>query len=458
MMLARRIGILAGGGTLPREIADSLAARRIPLVIVALEGEADQDFAPHRTETVNWGQIGRMLRVLRAHGTTDMVFVGRVSRPDLRKVRPDSGFYLALPMIWRILRVGGDDAVLREVIRFFEGKGLRVVGPADVAPELLVGPGALGAFAPDDEDRRDIALGLDVVARLGPLDIGQGVVVAGGRVEAIEGAEGTDRMLDRVAAQRRVQRAAIAHAEPTPLPPSGRPFGVLIKRPKPGQELRIDLPAIGPETARRAAEAGLAGVAVLEGRTMAAQRQDLVRCADAMRLFIAGIPDTGADPLTRGAQPLLKASAGQPDLGLTVHAGPAPSRDARLSAGKAARVAAALQPFAAGQAVVVVRRHVLAVEAGEGSLALVDRVADLRQWGVSRKKRLGVVVLRPGSDCGPRVVAAAARAGLEGIVIARRGPAGRPPLLPPAETIGAGTRHGVFVATMDLVAEEGGDG
>jgi DUF1009 family protein len=428
----RRIGILAGGGSIPLEIAASVSARRIPVFIVALDGECDGDLAAYPHAVVNWGQIGRMVSAFRARRVTDIVIVGRVSRPDLGKVRPDLGLVLALPMIARIVRAGGDDAVLREVIGFFERKGLRVVGPGDVAPELIVGAGPLGAIRADAADAADIALGLDIVGRLGPLDIGQGVVVAEGRLVAVEGVEGTDRMLERVAALRR-QAASGGALEPS---------GVLIKRPKPGQELRVDLPAIGPATAVRAAEAGLKGIAVLAERTIAAERPQLVRRADALQLFVEGISERG-EAASRGHAK--RAVAIERVVGSTL------SREVAASAVKGARVTAELGRHGAGMAAVVVRRHVLAVEAGEGCHALMDRVADLRQWGESRRRRRGVAVLAAGAPLGRGLVDAAARAGLEGIAIVVDAGAPAPDL---AEMIGAAVRHGLFVTLARIAGED----
>lgn len=442
---SRRIGILAGGGSIPHEIAASLAARRVPLFVVALDGESDRPFDPHPSATVNWGRIGRMVSLFRAAGVTDIVIVGRVSRPDLTRVRPDLGLVRALPMILRIVRAGGDDAVLREVIAFFEGKGFRVVGPGDVAPELVLGAGPLGTARPDAADRADIALGLEVVARLGPLDIGQGVVVRGGRIAAIEGVEGTDRMLGRVAAIGRAATGSDPGGGATrgaSHPAVGMAHGVLIKRPKPGQELRIDLPAIGPETVTRAAEAGLKGIAVLAGRTIAAERAELVRRADALRLFVEGIPEAEPPPPPPFvAEPWPWA--------LEMREGRRPPPATLSSAVKGARVVAALAPYGVGLAAVVVRRHVLAVEADEGALALVARVGELRQWGLSRGRRRGVVVLSSGADTGPRVVEAAAGAGLEGLVVLGREYGGLS-----GETLGAARRHGLFVATAGALSTE----
>ena len=169
-------------------------------------------------------------------------------RPDLSKVRPDLGLLLNVPAILGIIAAGGDDGVLTRVVWFFERQGFTVVSPAAVAPELLVGEGPLGAVRASASDTADVARGFEVVRALGAYDVGQAVVVADGRIEAVEDAGGTDAMLARVAALRRASGRLGA-----------KPSGVLVKRPKPRQELRVDLPAIGPDTAKRAIEAGLAG-------------------------------------------------------------------------------------------------------------------------------------------------------------------------------------------------------
>ena len=201
-----RIGILAGGGRLPLMIAESVAARGGTVHIVGIEGEADPAIARFPHTWVNWGQIGRMVATLRGEGGRDLVIAGAVTRPDLRRIRPDAGFFRSLPQILRLL-AGGDDSVLTRVVRFFEGNGLEVRGVHEVAPDLLAGAGRLGSIALSEADRADAELGFAVRRALGPVDAGQAVVVARGRVLAIEGAEGTDAMLQRVACPARPPRA-----------------------------------------------------------------------------------------------------------------------------------------------------------------------------------------------------------------------------------------------------------
>jgi UDP-2,3-diacylglucosamine hydrolase len=367
------VGILAGGGSLPREIADVLFAEGRDPVIVGLEGEVRAyDFAGHDFTLVNWGRIGEMLRTFKKKGVTDLVIVGSVTRPDLRAIRTDLGFWWNLPRIFKIVAAGGDDSVLRRVVGFFESHGFAVRGPADVAPALVIGEGAYGTFAMSDAARRDFEIGRAIVAHLAPFDIGQAVVVASGTVLAIEGAEGTDAMLKRVAAVR-----------------TGRTGGVLVKWPKPGQELRVDMPAIGPNTVAGIVAAGLDGIAVQAGATLAAQRRDLVEAANAQSVFIAGVGATGASV----GKTALRDDG---DVGLAI-----------LDA-IAGRVAS--------RGAVVVRRHVLAVETGEGLNALVTRAAGLRQWGRSKKRR-GALTVATLADVDQTVIEAAGSAGYERIVV-----------------------------------------
>jgi len=371
------VGILAGGGSLPREIADAAAAAGRRVVIVGLEGEANAaDLAPHDVTIVNWGCIGELVRTFRDRGVRDLVIVGRVSRPDLGAVRTDLGFWRNLPRILKIIAAGGDDNVLRRVVRFFEAQGFRVLGPAEVAPSLVIAQGPLGRHGMPEEAARDAEVGSHVIAGLAPFDIGQAVVVARGRIVAIEGVEGTDAMLARVAA---------AGAEA-----SG---GVLVKRPKPGQELRVDMPAIGPHTIAGAERAGLAGIAVEAGATLAAERAALIREADAGGLFVAGIVSRPAARRSRTAREDDGA------IGLDV--------------------LAALQPHVPSRGAIVVRRHVLAVETGEGLQALIARAAGLRQWGRRRRgRRRGALAVASAADLDPSLLAAAAQAGYRSIAVA----------------------------------------
>ncbi len=167
----QRLGILAGGGSLPQEVAERAAASGYEVHIVAIDGEADADFSGFTVTRVNWGAIGKMVSSFKSRNIKEMVIVGSVTRPDLKATRPDFGFFRNLPRIIKIIAAGGDDSVLRNVIGFFESHGLRVLGVPDVAPDLLIGKGPFGRERAGDTDLKDIALGFDVIRRLGRFDV-----------------------------------------------------------------------------------------------------------------------------------------------------------------------------------------------------------------------------------------------------------------------------------------------
>ncbi|WP_295559752.1 UDP-2,3-diacylglucosamine diphosphatase LpxI [uncultured Hyphomicrobium sp.] len=396
----RRLGILAGGGVLPREIADSAASRGIPVSIVAIDGEANADFAPHPVTVVNWGQIGAMIRALKEARTTHLVIVGHVHRPELKGLRPDLGLFRYLPKILRIVAAGGDDGVLRRVVRFFEQQGLKVIAPGEAAPELVIGAGPMGKAQASPGDRADIAKGLELVRALGRYDIGQSVIVAGGRIEAIEGAEGTDRMIARAAARRAGTR-------------EGRAGGALVKRSKPGQDMRIDLPTIGPATVEGARAAGLAGIAVEAGRVLVADRTRTLAAAEAANVFIEGVTDGAV------GESQLRFDPRKVAIPFRMIGRSSPGGHVLHDAVKAIATLDALAPFGSGDAVVVVRNHVLAVEAGgEGAGATLERAAGLRQWASLTHNRRGVVGLARVQDLTMAFLQAVASAGYAGIAVA----------------------------------------
>jgi DUF1009 family protein len=274
--IAGPLGIIAGGGLLPCVIAEAAAARGLDLHIVGIRGEARDEIERYPHTWIKWGEVGKLFAALDDKGCRDLVIIGGVTRPDLANVKLDFGAIRNLPFIVS-LGIGGDDHVLSKVVRFLEAKGYRVHGADDVAPELLAGEGTLGDKAPSGEDRADIATGFRVVRALGRLDIGQAAVVAKGHVLAVEAAEGTDAMLARCADLRKIGR----------LKERAR-SGVLVKAPKPGQEERVDLPTIGPETVRKAASAGLAGIAVAAGHVLVAERATTLAAANQHGLFLVG--------------------------------------------------------------------------------------------------------------------------------------------------------------------------
>jgi DUF1009 family protein len=163
--------------------------------------------------------------------------------------------------------------------RILEQDGFRMVGIRDLAPDLLMPEGCLTRTVPDDNATADIARGREVLRALSPFDIGQAAVVIDGHVVGVEDIEGTDGLLARVALLRREGRIRARTTR-----------GVLVKAPKSGQDLRFDLPTIGPQTIEGAAAARLAGIAVVAGNTIVVEPQVMIGAADAAGLFVTGLP------------------------------------------------------------------------------------------------------------------------------------------------------------------------
>jgi DUF1009 family protein len=217
------VGVIAGGGAMPFAVADSLVARGIAPVLFALRGACDPDSVGRfRHHWISVGQLGRATKLFRSEGCRDLIFI---------------------------------------------------------APDVLMPAGNIARAVPDAVAIADIARGREVLAALGPFDIGQAVVVIDGHVVAVEDIEGTDGLLARVA---RLREAGRIRAK------AGR--GVLVKAPKSGQDLRYDLPTVGARTVEGAAKAGLAGIAVIAGHTIAADAQAMIAAADGAGLFVQGLP------------------------------------------------------------------------------------------------------------------------------------------------------------------------
>jgi DUF1009 family protein len=392
-----RIGILAGGGRLPLSIAESVVARGGAVHIVGIEGEADAAIARFPHTWVKWGQIGRMVDTLHREAGPELVIAGGVRRPNLKKLRPDLGFLKSLPKVLGLL-AGGDDSVLTRVVRFFEANGFVVLGAHEVAPELLVQTGAIGAAGLSASALADADIGFAVRALLGPLDAGQAVAVSGGRVLAIEGAEGTDAMLERVSHIRRELSL-----------PNG---GVLAKGPKSGQELRIDMPVVGPRTVELGQVAGFDGCALEAGGVLILDRDEMARLADAKGFAVAGLPAGAQGAHIR--QPLREVTG---KLVARRQPSPRDRTDAALGLAAEERLAA----YGAGHAVVVMSSYVVAIAAAETVASLLERVRALRQWGIGERRRRGVLVYRAAHALPegglPVLFAIAAAQGLAGLAV-----------------------------------------
>ncbi len=267
-----KLGIIAGGGALPREIIAECRRTGRPFYVVALKGQADEETVkdtPH--SWIRLGAAGKTIETFRQQSTQELVMAGSVTRPSLAQLRPD---------LWALkffaqsgVQNRGDDGLLRALIGALETQeGFRVIGAHTVLPDLLATEGIYGEQSPDEQAIRDIHLAWQAAFDLGALDIGQAAVARNGAVIARESSSGTAAMLTEVA---RLSSPA--------------PAGVLVKISKPDQEHRADLPTIGPDTVLQVAKAGLTGIAIEAGKALVLNRTETIQAANSAKMFLVGI-------------------------------------------------------------------------------------------------------------------------------------------------------------------------
>lgn len=271
-----RIAIIAGSGNLPEITANAIkAAGHEPLVIM-IEGEAAPELQKFEHRKFPLADLASCLKFMKSQNVTTIVMAGGVSsRPKLIDIKWSVDVLLAIPRIVKTL-AKGDDSILRTVIGIFESHGMKIIGVHQVVPDIVVEEGAITRRKPGKSDWNNIRPAIAASRLLGRIDVGQAAVSVGGRVVALEGAEGTAAMLARVAEMRNSGR--ISRTKP----------GVLVKCLKPGQEVRVDMPAMGEQTVQQARDAGLSGIALEAGSTLILDYQRTVSKADELNLFIFG--------------------------------------------------------------------------------------------------------------------------------------------------------------------------
>ena len=279
------LGIIAGRGKLPIELARVATGNGRQVLILAIIGQANKSIVsgyPHKW--LRAGEAGRAITLLRTANITEIVFAGGVTRASIWSLRPDRRTARFAAKVG--MRALGDDSLLSAIIKEFEGEGFKVVGADTIWEDARMTNGPLGKVEPDEQAWHDIHRGVRVASALGTADVGQSVVVQQGIVLAVEAIEGTDAMIARAGSLVREGEA-----------------GVLVKLCKPGQNLRVDLPTIGLETVHMAHKAGLKGIAIEAGNALLLDRAKVIETADAFGLFIVGVtPKTIASALPDDGQ------------------------------------------------------------------------------------------------------------------------------------------------------------
>lgn len=267
------LALFAGKGALPRQIAVALAEAGRPYLVVTFPNTPLDWVAGHPHLAAAFERSGALFKALRARGVTSVCFAGGMTRPSLNPLKFDAHFLRLAPKLLPALK-GGDDAALRAVNAIFEAEGFAITPAHHLLKGLMAGAGAFSAARPSAQAQADIARAAQILTTLSPLDIGQGCAVEAGLCLGIESIQGTDFLLETIARTPPHLRAAVG--------------GVLVKMPKTGQDQRVDMPALGPQTLELAAQAGLSGIGFAAGEVMLLAQEEMRVRADALGLFLFG--------------------------------------------------------------------------------------------------------------------------------------------------------------------------
>lgn len=272
------IAILAGSGQLPIQLVEHLERTGQDCRVLAFRGFAAPEVRRRAQVSVDLLDLKTIMATLERWQPKAVALVGAVRRPGFSALL---GAYSLLRNRQEVKEViaRGDDQVLRGAVMLLEERGFRVVGAHELAPDLVAPLSLGGNLKPDADDREAVAFGIELLSSLSAFDIGQAAVVARRHVLAVEGPEGTDRMLRRVAGFRQSWLGLRRR----------RDGGVLIKAAKRGQDLRVDMPAIGPRTVTEAVRAGLGGIAVGAGSTLVLDQDKTLRLANDLGLFLIAV-------------------------------------------------------------------------------------------------------------------------------------------------------------------------
>lgn len=270
----RTIGLVAGSGDLPVHVGAEAQKRGFLVVVVAFEGFTSPSIE-NSASKVCWmklGQVNKAIEALKTNGVSRVVMAGKIEKSnllDLLRLRPDRR---ALKII-RSLKDWRDDTILEAIASELNQEGLTIEEITGWAPKLMAPLGLLSKRKPSPDQIRDILFGRRMAQGIGGLDIGQTVVVKNTSVIAVEAIEGTDRVI------RRSAELALGC--------------VVVKMAKPDQDMRFDVPGVGPSTIESMIEAKAFVLAVESHKTLLPKKEEMLELANSKGIIVIGIPPAG---------------------------------------------------------------------------------------------------------------------------------------------------------------------
>jgi DUF1009 family protein len=268
----KKLGIIAGGGHLPKHVYDSARKLKIPVVVIGLEHETDFEvFDGVELKIFPVHKISKILKCLKDCEISHVTLAGKVKRADLKRLLLD---IKGAKLFTQIMKSGlADNSILQTIIKFVEKEGFAIIAPEKIAGNIVLNKGVLTKSKPSKEAMNDIKKGLKVLKGIADYDVGQALVIQNGLVLGVEAAEGTDDLIRRCGEIKQC----------------GDIGPILIKVSKPSQDRRVDLPCIGLGTIENALLYGYQGIAAESGSALALEQEAALRLANNHKFFIVGI-------------------------------------------------------------------------------------------------------------------------------------------------------------------------
>jgi DUF1009 family protein len=280
-----RLGLIAGNGRFPFLLLEAARAHGAEVVVAALKEETEPEMnaraAADPSVSVHWfslGELSRLIETFQKEGVTQAVMAGQVKHKQIfSSIRPD----------WRLaklllnLRTRNTDMLLSAVAKVLSDEGIELISSTAFLEPLLAQPGVLAQRSPTDDEQQDIAYGRKVALALAGYDIGQTVVVAGQACVAVEAMEGTDATIERAGT---ILRSLESDGQASTL----ERHLTVVKVAKPAQDMRFDVPVIGPATIQAMRQAGATCLCIEAGRTLIFDLATVRELASAAGITIVG--------------------------------------------------------------------------------------------------------------------------------------------------------------------------
>jgi len=267
----KKLGIIAGGGSLPSQLISTCRKKNIEPYIVGIEGQTNEDLKEDNPFFwTHLGSAGKIIKYFRFHDIKDLVMIGHIKRPAFNELKPD---LKAVQIISRIgMKALGDNGLLTALKSELEREGFKLHGIHKFCDNLFVREGLVGSVKPKQEDQASIERGVKVSQGIGQMDVGQSVIIQNGIIIGVEAIEGTDGLISRCKHLLKKGRG-----------------GILVKTCKPNQDKDLDLPTIGVQTVENAYQSGLVGIVIQAEHVIMTDPEAVAQLADKHKIFVLGV-------------------------------------------------------------------------------------------------------------------------------------------------------------------------